>query len=318
MASQGYGVEAPHCELDDHVVQHVIGDDGEAEDAEQENSIRSREDVESTDGVSHFAKDSDLLSPAFHDIGRQTPVIRPSESPLFEPEDPDITISNMSLGVAPEPGSSSPFSAVNSTLDGLRRARAIKFEVSKSLTILQPKTMRPRNRQVEEDPENQAIKKMRQDDGMGWDAIASYLNEERLKRGEPAILTTAAVYSRFVRNAPRIAAAHGEIGFDPKDSNIAGAVNNPSGYSYGAGGGRKRVRNDEKAAEDLANNLRQKCNPTLSEQAKMLEKVDVTEQLMAAVASVEKDFWGHVANALEKETGKWFDARALESRFHSI
>ena len=115
----------------------------------------------------------------------------------------------------PEAASSSP--PYTNSLDGLKRARALKAQISKSLKILGPKPMRLRAHTVEEDPDNQAIKRMRQEDLMEWGAIATHLNKERLERGEPTNWTAAAVYSRFVRNAPRIAAAQGEVGFNPRD-----------------------------------------------------------------------------------------------------
>jgi hypothetical protein len=120
------------------------------------------------------------------------------------------------LDAVPEADCSSP-PALTATLDGLKRARGIKATINKRLSILKPKTMRARPRTVEEDPDNQAIKTMRQEHNMSWEAIVAHLNNERLERGEPQTWTSAAVYSRFVRNAPRIAAAHGEIGFSPRD-----------------------------------------------------------------------------------------------------
>ena len=95
-----------------------------------------------------------------------------------------------------------------------KRARKIKARVEKSLRMLKPSDRASR---VLSDPENHAIKRMRQDDKMEFTAIAEYLNKERAQRGEPQIMTAASVYSRFVRNCPRIAAAQGETGFDTKD-----------------------------------------------------------------------------------------------------
>lgn len=95
-----------------------------------------------------------------------------------------------------------------------KRARKIKARVEESLMMLKPSG---RTSKVLSDPENHAIKRMRQDDNMEFTAIAEHLNKERAERGEPQIMTAASVYSRFVRNCPRIAAAQGETGFDTKD-----------------------------------------------------------------------------------------------------
>lgn len=106
----------------------------------------------------------------------------------------------------------------DTALDGLKRARKIKDDISGNmLYILASKATRVRGRTVEEDPDNQLIKVMRQEHSMTWDAIVMELNKQRLERGEAQTWTAAAVYSRFVRNAPRIAAAKGEYGFRPQD-----------------------------------------------------------------------------------------------------
>ncbi|KAF2684177.1 hypothetical protein K458DRAFT_477977 [Lentithecium fluviatile CBS 122367] len=207
--------------------------------------------------------------------------------------------------------------------DGLKRARAIKAEISNSLSILQPKKPAGLRRRVEDDPENQLIKTLRQDHQMSWDAIANYLNEERLKRGEPANLTTPAVYSRFVRNGPRIASALGEVGFDPKDyMHLRNPAQTPSsgprggGLGFGIGSGRKRVRQEGNEGHELQNNMRKKSS--LGEQARELEREDMAEMLVSAVANVERNFWTLVADEMERTSARLFDARACESRFHSI
>lgn len=99
---------------------------------------------------------------------------------------------------------------------------------------------------------------------------------------------------------------------------LPGALNDPSGYSFGAGGGRKRVRDSEHAEKDLEDNVRHRCAGTLSEQAQILEQTWMTEEMMEAVAEMENRFWGHVASEMEKKTGKFFDPKVLESRYHSM
>lgn len=78
------------------------------------------------------------------------------------------------------------------------------------------------------------------------------------------------------------------------------------------------MRDDEHAAQDLADNLRHKCADTLSKQAEMLEEGEMTEMMMEAVEGVEQEFWRHVSNALERRTGKFFDEKVLESRYHAV
>lgn len=210
-------------------------------------------------------------------------------------------------------------------LDGLKKARALKAQIGTSLTILQPKKTRA-SRNVEDDPENQLIKTLRQDHNMGWDAIATYLNAERLKRGEPGGLTQPAVYSRFVRNGPRIAAALDEVGFDPKDyMHLRNPNRHPiapvaasagGGLGLGIGTAHKRNRASGNEEKELKGNTRQRRE--LSEQARELEQVDMTELLMGAVEKIERSFWEMVADELERSSGRFFDSKACESRFHAV
>jgi hypothetical protein len=132
-------------------------------------------------------------------------------------------------------------------MDGLKRARSIKAEVSNNISVLVPQEQKTSTRRnVEEDPEDTIIKTLRQEQDLPWNEIANYLNQERRNKGEAANFTDAAVYSRYVRNAPRIATAVGEIGFDPKDYMH---LRHPNQYTNTEGtgtiskAGKKRVKN---------------------------------------------------------------------------
>ena len=63
----------------------------------------------------------------------------------------------------------------------------------------------------EEDPENLLIKRLRTDDGLSWKEIATHLNDQRVQQGKPGSFTEAAVYGRFVRNAPLMRTAFSTI-----------------------------------------------------------------------------------------------------------
>lgn len=63
---------------------------------------------------------------------------------------------------------------------------------------------------AEHDPENHEIKRLRQQEKLKWGAIAEILNKKRVAAGQLPSLTDNAVYSRYARNGPRIAAANGE------------------------------------------------------------------------------------------------------------
>ncbi|GME26510.1 hypothetical protein BKCO1_23000118 [Neofusicoccum parvum] len=74
-----------------------------------------------------------------------------------------------------------------------------------------------RRKAPEADPENRLIKTLRQRARLHWDEIAARLNRDRVAVGRAPTFTTAAVYGRFQRVAPRIAEAEGEAGFDYKE-----------------------------------------------------------------------------------------------------
>ena len=62
----------------------------------------------------------------------------------------------------------------------------------------------------EQDPENREILRLRQEHNMDFHEIARYLNKKRVKNGERGRITSNAVYSRYKRNGPLIAAADGK------------------------------------------------------------------------------------------------------------
>ena len=152
---------------------------------------------------------------------------------------------------------------------------------------------------------------------MNWSDIANHLNEKHRNSGTAANFTDAAAYSRFVLNAPRIAVPIGEIGFDLKDYVH---LRNPTQYTNTAGtgtvskAGRKRVKSYDNATE-LKANVRKQLE--LDEHGD-LETAERTEQLMDAVARIERNFWILVADEMERMTTKMFQPQKLASRYHAI
>jgi exopolysaccharide biosynthesis protein len=204
-------------------------------------------------------------------------------------------------------------------MNGLNRAQAIKAEIKNNISVLMPQDKKTSTRRnVEEDPENVVIKTLRQEQKLTWSEIASYLNQERLNKGEAATFTDAAVYSRFVRNAPRIANPVSEVGFDPKDYMH---LRHPNQYTQAQGtgaiskAGKKRVKNYDNATE-LKANVRQTVSTEVHDND--LETAEMTEQLMDAVAKCERNFWKYVADELERATTKMYNAEKLASRYHAI
>lgn len=89
-------------------------------------------------------------------------------------------------------------------------------KLKRSLSIATGKNAAGNVRVVAElDPENQEIVRLHQNDNLNWSQIAKRLNQKRIAVGREPSLTPNAIYSRYSRNAPRIAAAKGEI-WDPE------------------------------------------------------------------------------------------------------
>ncbi|KAG8528547.1 uncharacterized protein KY384_007465 [Bacidia gigantensis] len=61
----------------------------------------------------------------------------------------------------------------------------------------------------EHDPENREILRLRQEELLEFDYIATRLNAQRAKSGQAPTLTANAIYSRYKRNGPIIAASEG-------------------------------------------------------------------------------------------------------------
>jgi hypothetical protein len=217
-----------------------------------------------------------------------------------------------------EPNHSHRILRKTSAMDGLKRARAIKTNIENNISVLMPVEKQTNiRRQVSDDPVNQLIKELRKEQKMGWDEIASYLNQERRNCGEAASFTAAAVYSRFVMNAPRIATSIGEIGFNPKDYMH---LRHPNQYTNSEGtgtiskAGKKRIKNYDNAKE-LEANVRKQIKVGGKAELETLEK---TEQLMEAVAKVERNFWILVADEMERSTTKLYPPSALAIRYHAV
>ena len=204
------------------------------------------------------------------------------------------------------------------TMESLKRARDLKASIENNIAILQPQAARILTRpSIEEDPENALILTLRQEHSLPWGEIATQLNNARRERGEPATFTDTMVYSRFLMSSTRVATAAGEIGFHPKDYQY---LRNPTMFSSAQGGevrskaGRKRVKNFNEAVE-LKDNLRQTVG---AEAHKELQSVQKTEQLMQAVAKVERNFWVLVADEMERDSTRRYEPDALADRYHAI
>jgi hypothetical protein len=206
----------------------------------------------------------------------------------------------------------------NAAMDELKHARAKKAEIVNNISVLKPLEKQTTTRhEVTKDPENALIKTLREEQKMDWKDISNFLNQERHNRNEAADFTPSAVYSRFIMSATQTATSIGEIGFDPKDY---AHLRNPNQYTEGEGtgtvskAGKKRVKNYDNAKELDANVRKQ-----IKEDGKAeLETPGKTEQLMEAVAKVERNFWILVADEIERSTTRMYPPSALADRYHAI
>lgn len=203
-------------------------------------------------------------------------------------------------------------------MDGLKRARDVKAGIEDNASILKHQDEKAAfRRHAQNDPESELIKVLRQDKHMKWKDITEFLNQECWKRGEAANFTDEAVYSRFVRNTPIIATAVSEIGFDPRDYVHLRHLNqNARADGIGTIGkaGKKRVKHYNNATE-LKPNMRK---PLDSHENCDLDTIETTEQLMNAVAKVERNIWIIVADELERMTTKMYQPNELSSRYHAV
>jgi hypothetical protein len=140
-----------------------------------------------------------------------------------------------------------------------------------------------KKRIVEKDPENHMIKRLRCDENYAWGVIAEILNEERIKQGGDPSWTSAGVYGRFTRNAPRIAQMQGET-FDVKD------------YMH--------MKNEKKARP------KHMPLPKLSESSQV--------NLVEAYEEIQANFWEHVADSMRIRTGRDFSADDCARLFQTI
>lgn len=142
-----------------------------------------------------------------------------------------------------------------------------------------------RRRQVQDDPENFMIMKLRIEQKLNFTEIAKILNDERIKSGGQPSLTQAACYGRFVRNAPLVAAKYGGT-LDPKEF-----MNMP--MSRGSGSSDSKV-------------------PVVRFTAKQ------DEQLVRSYDEVQSNLWNMVAEKLAEKCEVQFTPEECAKRFKAI
>ena len=136
----------------------------------------------------------------------------------------------------------------------------------------------------ENDPENREILRLRQDEHREFDDIAHILNKKRVKIGNAPNLTANAIYSRYKRNGPLIAASDGKV-FVPTELD---KKSNGSSINF------------KKATPIVGFNARE------------------DELLVRAVTDIENKKWELVAARIEEIGGKRHDPDMCALRFNRL
>jgi predicted RNase H-like nuclease (RuvC/YqgF family) len=196
-------------------------------------------------------------------------------------------------------------------MEGHDRTRELKQKILDDCAILHPRhECANAEERREEYPETSLIRQLREK-GTKWEIIANILNQMRDKNDMTEAWTPTQVYSRFMSSTTATASTAKEIGFDTKDYVY---LHDP-GDAERSQAGRKRVRNCANATE-LAANVRSPGE--VNEQREELQTSEMTTQLVAAVAVVDRNFWTLVADELERRTARYYAPEELALRFHKV
>jgi len=241
----------------------------QADNRRKNNALESDSDGDESDtGIFVRAERSTRTAHQQSEALNSNPSTRPSSS-FSEP-----TISSASASSTSTPGVPTNYA----------------HELKKALTQHHPANIAgaiaPRKRAPEYDPENYEIKRMRVEESRSWGDIARMLNDRRIANGQTPSLTEAAVYGRFVRNGPRIAAAHGEDF-------------NPSDYMH--------LRNVKASLE---------AAPPKAPVEKFSAQHDAL--LVEAHHEVQQGFWDAVADRLQEKSGKKFTPEQCAKRYQQL
>lgn len=172
----------------------------------------------------------------------------------------------------------SVLSTTSATSGGVSKASQLK----RSFIVASGHSVSGRKLTGEHDPENREIKRLRQDQNLGFDDIANELNQKRVSVGTAPDLTANAVYSRYKRNAPLIAAMDGED-FQPTEL-------------------------DKKHAS-----IKFKKAPTITG----FDAIE-DELLVKAHNKIQEDMWSLVSERIMAMGGKYHDPAMCAGRFKSL
>lgn len=172
-------------------------------------------------------------------------------------------------------------------------------------------------RRAEDDPINVMIKDLRCRAKLPWDKISQKLDEYLIENGdEPQELSVASVYSRFKRNAGRVAKAQNELDFDHKDwIHLRHPHHYPNTDEYVTVGREPELRNGGVPAL-LRRNIR--MTSRTQQDIDELKSAELSAALVQAVDRINDNFYKFVADDMERTTGKLYTLHALEQRHKEI
>ena len=202
----------------------------------------------------------------------------------------------------------------------------------------------PRQRKplAEHDPENHAVKRLREAEHLSWAEIAARLNDARIAAGRVPGLTDNAIYSRYARNAPRIAAANNETAWAPARRGVvagrpAAAGAGRSGQGSGvavSGGGDGNVNGDEDGGVNGSTTTDGTApgpgtrpggvqpndfgDGTGGMQTNVVFTPELDELLVRAYHAVKADCWTLVAERLEEMGGPAVAPEACARRYRLL
>ena len=190
--------------------------------------------------------------------------------------------------------------------------REFKEEIQNNAAILHRKCARTNfETRLEGDSDISLIRQLREI-GKKWGTIANILSQIHDEDSSTEAWTPTRVYSHLISSMTATASRAREVGFDTRDY---AHLHNPGDAVERSTAGRKRVKNSTNATE-LAANVRDAG--ILEQQREELLTPEVTQQLMSAVAVVDRNFWSLVADELERRTARYYAPHELAEQFHEI
>ena len=166
---------------------------------------------------------------------------------------------------------------------------------------------------AEHDPENHEIKRLREE-GLSWAEIEKEMNNQRVKTGRMPNLTENAVYSRYMRNAPRIAAANGEFWL-PR-TRPASPADSPSPDANNASASANQRSSKRKRSRDAATRKTAAVQRDFEATAQFTPEQD--ELLVRVYKEVLDETWETVSRRIVDRGGPKVDPETCARRYSML